>query len=154
MKNPQHYPHHRLHGFAAEPFFKIYQKPTKKHGKLKMFTGGFRIPSIIIQHGSNRKHNDWNLEIPLKHRQENPDSQKICRTISDVSDCGNDQIAKFLNISPVVENVNPVIKQGMHKGWIFNIQYWLLAMKADKYSNIFNAQKHQSNICIYIKVLK
>ena len=35
----------------------------------------------------------------------------------------------------VVENVNPVLKQRMHKGWIFDIQYWLLAMKADKYSN-------------------
>ena len=48
---------------------------------------------------------------------------------------------KFRNISAVVENVNPVIKQRMHKGWIFDIQYWLLAMKADKYSNISECSK-------------
>ena len=58
-----------------------------------------------------------------------------------VLDCENDRIAKFLNISAVVENVNPVIKQRMHKGWIFDIQYWLLAMKADKYSNISEQSK-------------
>ena len=55
--------------------------------------------------------------------------------------CENDQMARFLNISAVVENVNPVIKQRMHKGWIFDIQYWLLAMKADKCSNISEQSK-------------
>ena len=42
-----HYPSHRLHGFAAEPFFKIYQKPTKNTGKSKKSLQNVQLLSCL-----------------------------------------------------------------------------------------------------------
>ena len=89
---------------------------------LKEIIGGSKCHADVIWTGNAIAHALWKLAASLAEKYNLAD--KIW------------MFWKFRNISAVVENVNPVIKQRMHKGWIFDIQYWLLAMKADKYSNI------------------